>query len=75
MCVLELFYKSSWTFGKLFLNFSNIVLELLYIGDIVVMGYFYDIPEAELRGTVADRGEWLLKYGAIMLKSGYFYRF
>ena len=61
MCVLELFYKSSWTFGKLFLNFSDIVLELLYIGDIVVMRYFYDIPEAELRGTVADRGGILLK--------------
>ena len=61
MCILELFYKSSWTFGKLFLNFSDIVLELLYIGDIVVMRYFYDSPEAELRGTMADRGWLLLK--------------
>ena len=61
MCVLELFYKSSWTFGKLFLNFSDIVLELLYIGDIVVLRYFYDSPEAELRGTVADIGGLLLK--------------
>ena len=29
----------------------------LYIGDIGVMGYFYDSPEAKLRGTVA---KWMM---------------
>ena len=45
MCVLELFYKSSWTFGKLFLNFSDIVLELLYIGDMWLWDIFMTAPK------------------------------
>ena len=47
MGVLELFRDCSWTFGKKFLNSFAIVLELSYIGDIDVMGYFYDSGVAE----------------------------
>ena len=47
MRVLELFRDCSWTFRKKFLNSFSIVLELSYIGDIDVIGYFYDKVVAE----------------------------